>query len=445
MFRDESGGLDNAPPVSLLAQKITKARSRTDMTLFSSRFSEMPADAEAVPGSVTAPAGFRAAGIAAGLKKSGRLDLGLLISDAPCVSAALYTPNAAAAAPILVCREETEPGGIRAVVVNSGSANACTGAAGLEDAREMVRLAAAGCGIGPANMAVASTGVIGVPLDMQLAAGGIAAAAAALSIDGGVDFAEAIRTTDSIDKQGAIEVALPSGAVRIGFCAKGAGMIAPNMATMLAFVTTDAGAPPGLLKELLAVAAEASFNSISVDGDMSTNDCLFLLANGRSGVGIEPGSADAAAFAQALAAICKELALKMVADGEGATKVVELNVAGAATKTEAVLVARTISTSPLVRTAFYGGDANWGRLMASAGSALAGERELRADIYYEEVCLAAGGAQAAGPVDAGRLAAIMAQPEISVTVDLHRGAGGHTMYFSDLTHEYVTINSEYTT
>ena len=416
------------------------------MTLFSSRFSERPGGAREVAGSVTAPAGFRAAGLAAGLKKSGKLDLGLLVSDLPCTSAALYTPNAAAAAPILVCRQESQPGRIQGVVANSGSANACTGEAGLEDARAMVRQAAGACGlVEPAKMAVASTGVIGVPLDMQLAARGIAAAADSLAADGGDSFAAAIRTTDSIDKQGAIELELSSGKVRIGFCAKGAGMIAPSMATMLAFVTTDAGAPGGLLKEMLAAAAAASFNSISVDGDMSTNDCLFLLANGASGISLEPGSDDAGVFAAALAAVCKDLALKMVADGEGATRVVELNIAGAATAAEAARVARAISNSPLVRTAFYGGDPNWGRLMASAGAALAGEPALPADVYYEEVCLASAGAEAAGPIDAGRLAAIMAQEEICVKLDLHRGAAGHTMYFSDLTHEYVTINSEYTT
>ena len=414
------------------------------MTLFSSRFSQRPAAVAEIAGSVTAPAGFKAAGLAAGLKKSGKPDLGLLVSGDPCSSAALYTPNAAAAAPILVCRDETGPGAIQGVVVNSGSANACTGAPGLEAARGMVRRAAAACGIEPANMAVASTGVIGVPLP-ELTGKGITAAAAALSAGGGDSFAEAIRTTDSIDKKGAVEVALAAGSVHIGFCAKGAGMIAPNLATMLAFVTTDAGAPAGLLQEMLAAAAGTSFNSISVDGDMSTNDCLFLLANGNSGVRLAPGSPDAEVFSQALAAVCKDLALKMVADGEGATKVIELNITGAAAETEAVRVARAISTSPLVRTAFYGADANWGRLMGSAGAALAGERGLAADIYYEDICLAVAGAAAPGPVDAGRLAAIMAEPEIAVTLDLHRGAAGHTMYFSDLTHEYVSINSEYTT
>jgi len=415
------------------------------MHLFTSKFVDRPQHVTELPGSVSTPQGFLAAGVAAGLKKSGKLDLGILVCKEPCVSAALYTPNAAAAAPIKVCRDETEAGTIQGVVVNSGSANACTGELGLGDARTMGKMAALAAGIEVKHMAVASTGVIGVPLAMELVEAGIVNAADSLTEFGGGDFAEAIRTTDKIDKDGAVEVELSSGVVRVGACAKGAGMIAPNMATMLAFLTTDAAVPAAMLGELLTQAVAASFNSMTVDGDMSTNDCIFLMASGKSGVSIDEGSDDARLFGEALAAVCKGLALKMVADGEGATKVVELNVTGAASDDEAEFVSRAVSNSSLVRTAFYGRDANWGRIMASAGAALAGEPELLADIYYEDVCLAQNGAACPEAPGEARLKQIMGEPEISVTLQLNRGDSSHRMYFSDLTHDYVTLNAEYTT
>ena len=415
------------------------------MHLFTSRFVDRPEHVVELPGSVSTPQGFMASGIAAGLKKSGKTDLGLLVCREACSSATLFTTNAAAAAPVIVSRDETTKGALQGVVVNSGSANACTGKQGLDDARQMVKLAAAETGVDPGHMAVASTGVIGQLLPMESVEPGISYAAGMLTGFGGGDFAEAIRTTDKIDKDGAVEVSLSGGMVRIGACAKGAGMIAPNMATMLAFVTTDAAVPASLLKSLLVQAVEVSFNSMTVDGDMSTNDCIFVLASGKSGVAVDQDTGDAQLFGDALSAVCKGLALKMVADGEGATKVVELNVAGAANSGEAEAVARAISNSTLVRTAFYGRDPNWGRIMASTGAALAGEPELRADIYYEEVCLVRDGAPSREAPDAERLNEIMAQPEISVTLDLKRGKASHTMYFSDLTHDYVTLNAEYTT
>jgi glutamate N-acetyltransferase/amino-acid N-acetyltransferase len=330
-------------------------------------------------------------------------------------------------------------------VVNSGSANACTGEQGLKDAQQMVKLAEELSGVEPGRMAVASTGVIGQPLPMGLVEAGINEAAGSLSGIGGKEFAEAIRTTDKLHKEGAVEVALTGGKAHIGICAKGAGMIAPNMATLLAFVTTDVAAPSGLLHELLGNAVSGSFNRVSVDGDMSTNDCIFLLASGASGVTLSPGSTDAELFTAALASVCQSMALKMVADGEGATKTVEFSVTGAAAPEEAAAVARAIAGSPLVRTAFYGRDANWGRIMAAAGAALAGEPRLDADVFYEDICLARSGAVAPDAVDAQKLEKIMLQPEIAVTLDLHRGSESYTMYFSDLTHDYVTLNAEYTT
>lgn len=393
---------------------------------------------------MTTPKGFLATGVVAGIKKSGKPDLGLLVSRGPCSSAALYTLNAAAAAPVKVCREETEAGAIQGVVVNSGSANACTGGRGLKDARRMSRSAAAAAGIAPERMAVASTGVIGLELPMDLVASGIDKAAEGLSENGGGDFGESIRTTDSIDKEGAVEVKLAGGTIRIGACAKGAGMIAPNMATMLAFFTTDVGVPAALLQDMLETAASRSFNAVSVDGDMSTNDCLFLFANGESGIVLEHGSRDAKLFTESLSSVCKSLALKMVADGEGATKAIELNVVGAAAPEEAARVAQAVARSTLVKTSFYGRDANWGRIIAAAGAALAGEAGLGADIFYEGECLARGGV-ACHETGPDRLESIMSRPEISVTLDLNRGAAEYTMYFSDLGHEYVSLNAEYTT
>ncbi len=416
------------------------------MNLFSSRFVKMPVHATEQTGSLTAPSGFSAAGVSCGLKKRGP-DLGLLVSRAPCTSAWLGTTNAAAAAPVRHCRAKTGSDAIQGVVANSGSANACTGGRGLAAAELMGVTAAELCGIAPASMAVASTGVIGAQLEMSLISSGISAAAASLSESGGPAFAKAIKTTDRIDKEGAVLVKLPEGEVRIGACAKGAGMIAPAMATMLAFVTTDAGCPPELLEEILSQAAAESFNCISVDGDMSTNDCVFLLANGQSGVHLQQGSQGAALFAEGVAAVCKALALKMVADGEGATKVIEFRVAGAATPEEADLVARSVARSTLVRTAFYGRDANWGRVMATAGAALASASasELAADIYYEDACLARAGEASADPVGRERLDEIMSRTELSAVIDLHRGAAEKTVYFSDLTHDYVTLNAEYRT
>ncbi|MEK7817998.1 MAG: bifunctional glutamate N-acetyltransferase/amino-acid acetyltransferase ArgJ, partial [Actinomycetota bacterium] len=317
---------------------------------------------------MTTTEGFEAAGVAAGIKKSRKSDLGLLVSTKPCVSAAVYTLNAAAAAPVKVCREETEAAALQGIVVNSGDANACTGEQGLADARRMVRAAAEACGLPAERMAVASTGVIGELLPMERLEAGINEAAAELSRHGGGDFAAAIQTTDRFIKEGAVKVEFSSGTVTIGACAKGAGMIAPDMATMLAFITTDAGVPAGLLQDMLMTAASRSFNAVSVDGDMSTNDCVFMFANGASGVTLEAGSDDTELFTTALAAVCWGLALKIVADGEGATRVIELKISGAAAPEEAARVARTVANSPLVKTAFYGSDANWGRILASAGA-----------------------------------------------------------------------------
>jgi glutamate N-acetyltransferase/amino-acid N-acetyltransferase len=415
--------------------------------LHASRFCALPPEAQRVGHSVTAPLGFRAAGLAAGLKASNRLDLGLLVSEEPCVSVGLFTRNTAAAAPVRVTRDECECDRLQGVVVNSGNANACSGAVGLRDARRMRDLGAEKLGLAPAQLGVCSTGVIGQPLPMPLIERGVAQAAARLTRDGGTRFAAAIRTTDRTPKHGALRLTLPEGEVRLGFAAKGAGMISPHMATMLCFVTCDALVAAPDWARLVAAAVGRSFNRISVDGQESTNDTVLAFSNGASGV--RPGARGLELLGQALDAALLALAVAIVADGEGATKVVRLAVSGARDEPEAEAVARAIADSPLVKAAFYGEDPNWGRVVQAAGQALAARGEaapLRADVDYGEVRLLADGlpvSLAASGTDA--LKRIMRRNELDLGIDLRQGTARATLYFSDLTHQYVTFNAEYTT
>ena len=307
--------------------------------------------------------------MAANIKRSRLLDLGLLISDEPCVSAAFFTQNAAAAAPVCVTREHGDLTSLRACVVNSGNANACTGAEGEAAALRMRAAAAQALALPAAQVAVASTGVIGVPLPMAKVEAGIAEAARQLSHDGGLRFASAIRTTDRLHKRGALDVEVPGGEVRLGFAAKGAGMICPNMATMLCFVTSDAVIAHDEWQELVRDAVAASFNRITVDGQESTNDMVLALANGASGVRLDDEGRQR--IGAALRAALVSLAVAVAADGEGASTVVRLTLTGADGDAEAEAVARAIADSPLVKTAFYGDDPNWGRVAQAAGQALA--------------------------------------------------------------------------
>jgi glutamate N-acetyltransferase/amino-acid N-acetyltransferase len=400
-------------------------------------------------GSLTSPAGFEAAGVACGLKESGRPDLALLFSDTGCATAGLFTQSQVAAAPVQLDRETLarNRATIRGVVANAGNANACTGPAGLAAARQMQRQAAEALGCRPDQILVLSTGVIGVPLPVDKVARGITAAAAELSPEGGAAFAQAIMTTDTRPKRLAIQVELPGGAVTIGGVAKGAGMIHPNMATMLAVITSDARIAPERLPALLRAAADQSFNRISVDGDSSTNDTLLLLANGASGVAVEDGPATAA-FAAGLNELCATLAREIVLDGEGASRFVAIRVGGAATPAAAHAVANTIATSPLVKTALAGGDPNWGRILAAAG---------RAGVALDPECLAlhvanpgrpplqlvAGGAAVA--YAESEAAAIFAGSEIDIHLDLGQGRAETTVWTCDLTHDYVAINADYRT
>ena len=397
-----------------------------------------------IPGGVTAPAGFRAAGLHCGIKASGKKDLALLVSDTPATAAAVFTTNMAQAAPVLVSQEHLAASGgrARAVVTNSGCANACTGPQGLADAREMTVLAALGIGCDPRDVLVASTGVIGVNLKMPALRTGIPAAIDALSTDGGAAAADAIMTTDPFPKSAAVEIALPGGRVRVGGMTKGSGMIEPRMATMLGYLTTDAAIDAGRLRRVLVAACRYTFNAITVDGEPSTNDCVFALANGASGVTIDDASEQA--LFEAFRAVARELALGIVRGGEGATKLVAITASGAASDADAWTAARAIANSLLVKTAIHGADPNWGRLIAAAGRSgahfvLAGARVRIGDLIMFE-----GGR----PFDerAPQAAAYLGGTDLDIEVDL--GAGGAhraTVWTCDLSKMYVQINAEYRT
>ena len=305
-------------------------------------------EAQKIAGGVTAPAGFRAAGVACGIKANGKPDLALLVSDTPASAAAVFTTNVAQAAPVVVSREHLQrsAGRATAIVVNSGCANACTGEDGLAHAREMTSLAAAAVGCAEDGVLVASTGVIGVKLPMPKVAGGVTQAAAALSATGGADAARAIMTTDPFSKEAAAETSVRGATFRVGGMAKGSGMIEPLMATMLGFVTTDASVEPALLQRALKAAADDTFNAISVDGECSTNDCVFVLANGASGVVLT--DEDYPVLVEALRKVCEPLAIEIVRGGEGATKLITIHVSGAKTNEDARTTARAIANSPLV-------------------------------------------------------------------------------------------------
>jgi len=398
----------------------------------------------AIDGAVTAPAGFRAAGVACGIKKTGKLDLALIVSDRAASSAAVFTLNKAQAAPVLVskARFSASGGRGRVVVINSGCANACTGPEGLRTAEQMADAAARAAFVEPGEVLVASTGVIGVALDRESVTAGIAAAAAALSTNGGPDAARAIMTTDPFPKEAAVEVTLPGGSFRIGGIAKGSGMIEPMMATMLAVLTTDAAIEPALLQRAVTMAVDDTFNAISVDGECSTNDSLFALANGASGVTIAAKDLDV--FVEALHRVCEPLAVAIVRGGEGATKVVTIEVTGAQSDEEAKKTARAIANSPLVKTAVHGADPNWGRLVAVAGRAGVAFDLERARIQIGDVELFAGGR----PYDerAPLASKHLEGSEVALRVDLGTGGNGQArMWTCDLSADYVKINAEYRT
>jgi glutamate N-acetyltransferase / amino-acid N-acetyltransferase len=391
--------------------------------------------------SVTAPLGFRAAAVEAGIKPNGA-DLAVLVADRPCAAAGVFTTNRAQAAPVVVSREHLQGGRARAIVVNAGCANAATGDRGLADAREMACLAATALRCRPEEVVVASTGVIGVHLPMEKLRAGIPRAAAALSGDGGALAARAIMTTDTKPKEVTVEFPVGGAMARVGAMAKGAGMIAPHMATLLAFFTTDAAVELPLLRLALADAVGEGLNRITVDGDTSTNDMAVVLASGAAPAPpIADEGRDYVAFRDALTHASRALAEMIVRDGEGASRIAEVRVEGARTAAEADRVARTIAESPLVKTALYGGDPNWGRILAAAGRSGVDIDPRRLSIWIGDVWVADRG-QARDYSEETAHAAMTADP-VRIRVHLGQGEGAGWMWTCDLTHGYVDINAHY--
>jgi len=390
---------------------------------------------------ITYAHGFRAGAAKAGVKhgRPERLDVALIVSERPCVAAAVFTINQVIAAPCVVTRRHVERGPLRAIVVNSGNANACTGEQGERDAIAMAEAAAAILGCSPYEVAVASTGVIGFKLPVERIAAVLPTIALAES--GWDDTSRAMLTTDTRPKVSEREVHLAAGTVRIGGVAKGAGMIHPNMATLLAFVTTDAAVEVGDLRRSVSHSADTTFNAISVDGDTSTNDTLLVLANGASGVALK--GADLAAFQEGIHTVCADLARMIVADGEGATKVFEVRVRGAASAADARLAARTITNSNLVRTAIHGGDPNWGRVLAAAGRSGARVDDRRASVRIGTLLVYRDGAPL--PVADADVRSLFAADPVEIEVTLGLGDGQAVAWGCDLSAEYVRINAEYMT
>jgi glutamate N-acetyltransferase/amino-acid N-acetyltransferase len=381
--------------------------------------------------------------VACGIKDSGAHDLGLVVSDRPqTASAARFTRSGTLAAPVLLNLEQCRLEGIRAVVVNSGNANAATGATGLEHAAQMQTQAAAAAGVAGNEVAVASTGVIGVPLPIEAVCSGIESAASELRSDGESEFAEAIRTTDAFAKRASVEVEVSGGTVRITAQAKGAGMISPGFATLLCFVQSDAALSPATCDLLLGVTVKRSFERVSVDGQLSPSDTVILQCSGSSGVEVQPETDDELRFGEALDALLRQLALEVVRDGEGARRIGRVVVRGG--DGEAVNgVARAVANSPLVKTALYGGDPNWGRIVQAVGTAMPGTAPLPVEIAIEGVRVCAHGAYV--PHDGDALRTAVQRDEVEYEVGLPGEGAEAELFFSDLGHEYVTINADYTT
>ncbi len=424
-------------------------------------------------GGVATPRGFTAGAGTGGLKESGEPDVALVLADRDCSASGVFTRNRVVAAPVVLDREllAADPSRLRAVTTNAGNANACTGDEGLRDARATQALTAELVGCEPAQVLVLSTGVIGVPLDMAALERGLRGAGEHLSSEGGAAAARAIMTTDTRPKEAALTVPLSGGTVTLGAMAKGSGMIHPDMATLLAVITTDAAVDPPLLQRLLRGAVERSFNRITVDGDTSTNDTVLLLASGASGYAVEAPQ-DQQRFAAGLEALCVLLAQAIVRDGEGASRFVTVTVRGARDEVSALRVARTVATSPLVKTAFAGGDPNWGRILAAAGRAGVPfdpnrlTLEVRTDpetgpggnsvpdpgttpaspAQTAPLCLVREGTPT--DFDEDTAAAVFAAAQLTVTLDLGQEPGGPgeaTVWTTDLTHDYIRINADYRT
>jgi glutamate N-acetyltransferase/amino-acid N-acetyltransferase len=388
------------------------------------------------------PAGFVAAGVACGVRDSGRRDLGLLFSEHPCEAAAVFTRNAVKGAPLVVTREAVE-GGVRAVVANSGNANAATGRRGIEDAHAMQELAAEALGIGAGEVAVASTGVIGVRLPMEKIACGIRAAAGELGRDS-AGFAEAILTTDTRAKEAVARVEIGGKTVTVGGTAKGSGMIHPNMGTMLAFLTTDAAVEKNCLEETLRRVTDRTFNRVTVDGDTSPSDIALLMANGAAGNDpLALDSEDYPAFAGAVEGVARELAKEIARDGEGATRLVEIIVEGAAGEEDAAALAKSVVGSNLVKAAVFGEDANWGRVITAMGYSGVGFDPEGVELWFGPIKVFSGGEPV--PHEEAEANATLAGGEVRITTRLGEGGASATAWGCDLSYEYVRINGSYRT
>ena len=385
-----------------------------------------------VRGSVTAPSGFRAAGVAAGIKANGNKDMALLLSDVPATVAGVFTTNKVKAAPVRVSMNAVKSGVARAIIANSGNANACTGAVGLVHAKAMAAAVARRIGCKAENVLVCSTGRIGVTMPLVKVEAGIKRLLGMLQPRGGHAVAEAIMTSDTFPKEVAVAIRHAGRTIHVAGVAKGAGMIQPNMATMLSFLTTDAAIPRAALQKALRTAADQSFNRISVDGDMSTNDTVILLANGVA------GPVPLGKFQEALNFVCLELAKMIVRDGEGVTKFVTINVQGAANDRDAEIAGRAVANSVLVKTSWCGGDPNWGRIMDALGYSRAHVVEEKVDIAYDGVVAVRGGMPTKIPL--AKLKPIVAKTDFTVDIQLHLGTGRCTLYTCDLTEKYVELN-----
>lgn len=398
-----------------------------------------------VQGNLSTPAGFAASAARAGFKKDREaLDLALIYSEAEeTTAAAVFTTNRVAAAPVELSRRHLAQNGgrARAVVVNAGNANACTGRAGSAAARETARSAARLLGVPVNQVLVASTGVIGVPLASSKITGCLPALSASLAARGSDEVARAIMTTDTVPKSRALRARIGGRTVHLAGVAKGSGMIHPRMATMLSFITTDAYVSPRHLAAMLRRAVDDSFNCITVDGDTSTNDTVIVLASGLSGVRLKAGARESRLFEAGLTELCATLARMIARDGEGATKLITVEVRGAPTRADAERAARAISNSPLVKTAIAGCDANWGRILCAAGYSGASIRTAKAEIRVNGLTLCRNGV--AAPFNEAAARRKLAKPEVVLVADFHQGSGSARMWTCDLTHGYITINASY--
>ena len=400
-----------------------------------------------IKGGVCSAKGFRAAGVAAAIKYEGRSDVALVVADEPCAAAAVFTTNKVAAAPVVYDRAVVRCGRVQAVLANSGCANACTGAQGLKDAELSALVAAGELGIEPRHVLVASTGVIGrrLPMDRLAAGAKLAARSLGRTAAHGLAVAQAVMTTDTRPKEACATVVIGGKKITVGGCSKGSGMIEPNMATMLGFITTDAAISPAMLRRALLLAIDKSFNRLVVDGDESTNDSVFLLASGRAGnAEIVRGGEGFGLFRAALESVCISLARQMAKDGEGATKFVTVTVKGAKSEADAARAARAVAKSPLAKTSWFGRDPNWGRVLAAVGYSGAGVSDMKAEVFYDGEWAFRRG-EVADDAQLKRLAKVLAKDEFEVVVDLHLGKAQSSIYTCDFSLDYVHINADYTT